>query len=128
LRILIVDDHPTMRTMLRELLRERPQLSVVGDAANGLEAIASARMLRPDVIVMDVTMPYMDGVKATARIRAELPDIEILGLSMHDRGDGGRAIEEAGASGFFVKGTDTQRLVEHLLRVHGSRGAAGSPS
>jgi hypothetical protein len=47
---------------------------------------------------------------------------------MHDRGDGGRAIEEAGASGFFVKGTDTQRLVEHLLRVHGSRGAAGSPS
>jgi PAS domain S-box-containing protein len=128
LRILVVDDHAPMRNMLRELLHERPQLSVVGDASNGLEAIASARMLRPDVIVMDVTMPHMDGIEATARIRAELPGIEILGVSMHARGDGGQAIEQAGAAKFFVKGTDTERLVDHLLRVHASRRAAGLPS
>jgi PAS domain S-box-containing protein len=124
LRILIVDDHETMRNTLREILQERPQLSVIGDAANGFEAIACARTLRPDVIVMDVTMPHMDGVEATARIHAELPGIEILGLSMHTRGELGQAFEQAGGADFFVKGSDMQRLVEHLLRLHASRAAA----
>ena len=85
LRILIVDDHAARRSALRDLLQQRPQLSVVGDAANGFEAIAHAHTLRPDVILMDVAMPQMDGVEATARIRAELPDIQILGLSMQPR-------------------------------------------
>jgi PAS domain S-box-containing protein len=121
LRILIVDDHETMRNTLRELLQERPQLSVIGDASNGYEAIACARTLRPDVILMDVTMPHMDGVEATARIHAELPDIEILGLSMHSQSEAGHAIEQAGAAQFFVKGTDTQRLMDYLLDVHAAR-------
>jgi signal transduction histidine kinase/ActR/RegA family two-component response regulator len=123
LRILIVDDHTAVRNALREMLHERPQLSVVGDAANGLEAIARAYALRPDVILMDVAMPHMDGVEATARIHAELPDIQILGLSMHARGETVHAIEHAGAAGFFVKGADTQRLIDHLLIIHASRGA-----
>ena len=123
LRILVVDDHSAMRTTLRDMLHERPQLAVVGDAANGYEAIASARMLRPDVIVMDVAMPNMDGIEATARIHAEMPEIEILGLSMHSHGEVGHAIEQAGAAGFFVKGTDSQRLIDHLLHVHASRQA-----
>jgi PAS domain S-box-containing protein len=123
LRILIVDDHPAIRLALRELLHQRPQLSVVGDASNGVEAIAHAYVLRPDVILMDVLMPHMDGVEATARIRTELPDIRILGMSMLARNDTADAIEQAGAAGFFVKGTDTQRLIDHLLAFHASRGA-----
>ncbi len=115
LRILIVDDHAAVRSALREMLHERPQLSVVGEAANGLEAIARAYTLQPDVILMDVTMPHMDGVEATARLHAELPHIQILGLSMQTRSDTVHAIEHAGASGFFVKGVDTQRLIDHLL-------------
>ncbi len=123
LRILIVDDHPAVRRALREMLHQRPQLSVVGDASNGFEAIAHAYTLRPDVILMDVSMPHMDGVEATARIHTELPDIRILGVSMLARNETADAIEHAGAAGFFVKGTDTQRLIDHLLAFHASRGA-----
>ena len=122
LRVLIVDDHAAVRSALREMLHEWPQLSVIGDGANGLEAIARAWTLRPDVILMDVAMPLMDGVEATARIHVELPDIQILGLSMQARSETVHAIEHAGAAGFFVKGVDTQRLIDHLLVIHASRG------
>jgi DNA-binding NarL/FixJ family response regulator len=97
---------------------------VVGEAADGIDAIVKARQLRPDVILMDVMMPNMDGVEATERIHAELPDVQILGLSMQARTDTVHAIEEAGAAGFFVKGLDTQRLLDHLLSLHESRAAA----
>jgi PAS domain S-box-containing protein len=120
LRILIVDDHAAVRKAFRELLQERPELHVVGEAANGLEAIAVAQAVRPDVILMDISMPEMDGVEATRRIRAELPFIQILGLSTHVRGGDRHAIEDAGAEGFFTKGIDTQRLIEHLIVVHAS--------
>jgi len=123
LRILIVDDHPAVRRALREMLHQRPQFSVVGDASNGFEAIAYAHTLRPDVILMDVSMPHMDGVEATARIRAELSGIRILGVSMLARSETADALEHAGAAGFFVKGTDTQRLIDHLLALHASRDA-----
>ena len=72
---------------------------------------------------MDVSMPHMDGVEATARIHTELPDIRILGVSMLARNETADAIEHAGAAGFFVKGTDTQRLIDHLLAFHASRRA-----
>jgi PAS domain S-box-containing protein len=127
LRILIVDDHAAVRSALRDMLNERPQLSVVGDASNGFEAIEHAHTLRPDVILMDIAMPHMDGIQATARIRAELPAIKILGLSMHPRSAAAQAIEQAGAESFFVKGVDTERLIDHLLVVHASRGA-GHPA
>jgi PAS domain S-box-containing protein len=123
LRVLIVDDHAAVRNALREMLHEWPQLSVIGDGANGLEAIARAWTLRPDVILMDVAMPLMDGVEATARIHAELPAIQILGLSMQARSETVHAIEHAGAAGFFVKGVDTQRLIDYLLVIHASRHA-----
>ena len=123
LRILIVDDHPGVSRALRQMLHQKPQLSVVGEVSSGFEAIARARTLRPDVILMDVSMPHMDGVEATARIHTELPDIRILGVSMLARSETAEAIEQAGAAGFFVKGTDTQRLIDHLLAFHASRGA-----
>jgi CheY-like chemotaxis protein/anti-sigma regulatory factor (Ser/Thr protein kinase) len=118
LRILMVDDHAAVRRVFRELLEERPELHVVGEAADGLEAIEEAHALRPDVILMDVSMPVMDGVEATRRIRAELPFIQILGLSTQVRTDDLHAIELVGAAGFFTKGIDTQRLIDHLMAVH----------
>jgi PAS domain S-box-containing protein len=127
LRILIVDDHAVVRSAMRDVLNEQPQLSVVGYASNGVEAIAHAHTLRPDVILMDISMPQMDGIEATMRIRAELPGIQVLGLSMDARSAAGHAIEQAGAEGFFVKGVDTQRLIDHLLAAHASRSAGNSP-
>ena len=120
LRIVIVDDHAGVRKAFREMLQERAELRIVGEAANGVEAIAVARAVRPDVILMDISMPEMDGVEATRRIRAELPSIQILGLSTHHRDGGRHAIEEVGAVDFFTKGVDTQRLIEYLMAVHAS--------
>jgi signal transduction histidine kinase/CheY-like chemotaxis protein len=124
LRILIVDDHAGVRNALRVILDELPQLSVVGDATNGVEAIRHAHTLRPDVILMDIAMPQLDGIEATARIRVELPEIRILGLSMQPRGTASHAIEEAGAEAFFVKGVDTQRLIAYLMTMHASGAAS----
>jgi PAS domain S-box-containing protein len=120
LRILIVDDHAAVRRVFRDLLQERREFVVVGDACNGLEGIAQARTLRPDVILMDISMPHMDGIEATRRIRAELPFIHILGLSSQLWMEPVHPIEEAGASGYFVKGVDMQRLIEHMLGIHAS--------
>ena len=123
LRILIVDDHPPIRRALREMLQQRPQLCVIGEASNGFEAIKKALALRPDVILMDVLMPHMNGVEATARIHAQLPFVTILGISTLARAETADAIERAGAAEFFVKGTDTQRLIERLIGLHTSRDA-----
>jgi len=118
LRILITDDHAEVRRAFRELLQERSELHVVGEAADGLEAIVAARELQPDIILMDISMPRMDGVEATRRIRAELPGIQILGLSTHVKTEDLHSIELVGAAGFFTKGVDTQRLIDHLIAVH----------
>lgn len=124
LRILLVDDHAGMINALREILHEHPELRVVGDASNGLEAISRAHALLPDVILMDVSMPIMNGVEATQRIRAELPSVQIYGISVDARTQGPHAIEEAGAAGFFVKGADMHRLIEELTVVHRALNAA----
>jgi CheY-like chemotaxis protein len=126
LTILIVDDHAGVREGFREMLRDRPELRVVGEAANGLEAIDMAHALKPDVILMDIMMPEMDGIEATRRIRAELPFIQILALTTLARGESVHAIERVGAAGFFTKDVDAQRLVDHLLLIHAAA-ALGSP-
>jgi PAS domain S-box-containing protein len=118
LRILLVDDHPSVIRALRAMLHEHANLRVVGEASDGLEAIAQAHALRPDVILMDVSMPIMNGIEATRRIRAELPTVQIFGLSVGARTQGQHAIEAAGATRFFVKGAEMQRLVDDLIAVY----------
>lgn len=118
LRIMIADDHALVRDGLRELLSTWPELQVVGEAANGYEVLAQAHALRPDVIVMDASMPGINGVEATARVREELPQIEILGLSTDERTEELHALERAGASAYFSKGEDAAQLIQRLLALH----------
>jgi PAS domain S-box-containing protein len=117
LRILIANDHIVARAGLRELLSERPVLQVVGEAANGLEAISQAAALRPDVIVMDVSMPQMNGVAATREIHEAMPHIPIVGLSTHGDENSERAMREAGAEAYFTKNEGADGLVDHLLSL-----------
>jgi PAS domain S-box-containing protein len=117
LRILIADDHAVARAGLRELLGRRPELQVVGEAATGVEAITLVVALQPDVIVMDVSMPQMNGIEATREIHRTLQHIRIVGLSTHDDGNTERLMREAGAEAYFTKTEGTGRLLDHLLSL-----------
>ena len=117
LRILIADDHHLIRTGLRKLFTANPLLQVVGDAANGVEAISLARTLQPDVIVMDVAMPQKGGIEATREIHRTLPQIQIVGLSTYDDETIERAMREAGAQAYFNKAENTDFLFDYLLSL-----------
>lgn len=109
-RILIADDHSVVRQGLRMFLGLDPELEVVGEATNGAEAVVQAHALRPDVVLMDVLMPGMDGVTATGKIRAELPDTEVIALtSVLDDGTVVGAVK-AGAIGYLLKDTQADEL------------------
>jgi DNA-binding NarL/FixJ family response regulator len=102
-KILLVDDHPLFRKGIRAVLEQYQDVHIVGEAGNGLEAVVYARALRPDVIVMDVNMPKMDGVQATRQIKQELPTVKIIGLSVNDSGLVKDALIQAGAVAYVNK-------------------------
>jgi DNA-binding NarL/FixJ family response regulator len=102
-RVLLADDHPVVRAGVAGMLAVEPDIEVVGEARNGAEALEAARALRPDVVLMDLRMPEMDGVAATTAICAELPDIHVLVLTTYDTDrDIVRAVA-AGATGYLLK-------------------------
>jgi DNA-binding NarL/FixJ family response regulator len=103
IRILLADDHTVLRAGLRALLAAQPDLEVVGEAADGAEAVRLARTLMPDVVVMDIGMPGTSGMDATARIRRDLTTVRVLVLSMHDDQGYLRQALKAGASGYVLK-------------------------
>jgi two-component system, NarL family, response regulator LiaR len=109
-RILITDDHGVVRQGLRMFLSLDPDLEVVGEASNGREALALARELRPDVVLMDLLMPVMDGIKATEAIRSEMPEVEVIALTsvLEDTSVSGAV--RAGAIGYLLKDTDAEEL------------------
>jgi len=110
IRVLIVDDHSVVREGLRMFLVRDPDLEVVGEAADGAEALEQARQLRPDVVVMDLLMPVMDGIAATRAIRRELPETEVLALtSVLESASVVDAIR-AGAIGYLLKDTQAAEL------------------
>jgi DNA-binding NarL/FixJ family response regulator len=112
IRVLLVDDHPVVREGIRGMLGAEADLTVVGDAASGPEAVARAADLRPDVVLMDLRMPGGDGVEATERISAEFPDVHVLVLTTYDTdADILRAVE-AGATGYLLKDTPRAELAE----------------
>jgi DNA-binding NarL/FixJ family response regulator len=102
-KILLVDDHPLLRKGIRSVLEQYRELYIVGEASNGLEAVLYARTLQPDVIVMDINMPEMDGVQATRQIRQEFPGVKIIGLSVNDSGVVKDALLQAGAVAYLNK-------------------------
>ena len=126
IRILIADDHALLRRGLATLLGFNKDIAVVGDAKNGEEAVKAAIKLKPDVVVMDLSMPVMDGVEATRQIREALPDTYVLILTSYSTSvDVSRAME-AGASGAFVKDAEDERLVD-AIRTVAAGGTAFSP-
>jgi two-component system, NarL family, response regulator NreC len=119
LRILIADDQPYMRRAVKALLEFQDGWVVCGEAANGLEAIEKTEKLQPDVVVMDMIMPHLNGLEATRRIHREFPDSHILILTLHDVPELTRLVPTAGAQGLVLKSDSNQLLisaVEHLGR------------
>jgi DNA-binding NarL/FixJ family response regulator len=127
LRVLLADDHPVFRKGLRALLTSLPEATVVGEAADGEEAIRLAAEQEPDVVVMDLNMPGVGGVEATRRILTGQPDTGILVLTMLDDDDSVFAAMRAGARGYLVKGSDTDEVVRAITAV-GSGDAIFGPS
>lgn len=117
LRVLVVDDHPLYRDGLVTAISTMPEVDVVGTAADGLEAIAEAARLTPDVVVMDLHMPRLNGIEATRRIVADQPAVAVLVLTMLDGDDSVFAAMRAGARGYLVKGADRQEIRQALDAV-----------
>ncbi len=103
IRVVIVDDHSVVRAGMRMLLESDPELEIVGEGENGQQGLQLARDLKPDVMVMDVTMPEMDGVEATRRIKQEMPQVAVLAVTIHEGADYFFRMLQAGASGYVPK-------------------------
>ena len=117
LRILIADDHTLMRHGARAFLQSHRGWKVIGEAANGREAVQKVKKLRPDVAILDISMPELDGLEATRQIRATCPDIKILVLSMHESDQMVRRVFQAGAQGYVLKSDLGQCLVKAVKSV-----------
>jgi two-component system, NarL family, response regulator LiaR len=108
--VLITDDHGVVRQGLRMFLSRDPDLVVVGEASNGQEALQLARQLKPDVVLMDLLMPVMDGIEATEAIRTELPEVEVIALTSVIEDASVTGAVRAGAIGYLLKDTDADEL------------------
>jgi DNA-binding NarL/FixJ family response regulator len=114
-RVLLVDDQALFREALSTLLEVRPEIEVVGEAGDGAEALRRAASTRPDVVLMDLRMPVLDGIAATRRLRAEQPDVRVLALTTFDGDEEVFAALRAGAVGYLLKDVSGDRLVEAVL-------------
>lgn len=114
IRILVVDDHSVVRQGLKMFLALDGELDVIGEAANGSEAVDMVRHLHPDVVLMDLLMPVMDGIAATAAIHREFPDTEVLALTSVLEDDAVVGAVKAGAVGYLLKDTEAQALCQAI--------------
>lgn len=118
IRVLVVDDHPLSRIGLKYLLEEAADIIIVGEAMNGEEAVSSLKDCQPNVILMDVGMPVMDGIQASRAIRDKDPQVRIIMLTSHESEEDIFASLAAGASGYCLKDVDKARLLTAIRSVH----------
>jgi len=118
IRVFLADDHRIFREGIRSLLEKVPDIEVVGEADDGLEAVTSVNQLIPDVVLMDITMPGLNGLDATRQIKQKHPSIKILILTMHETDQYLSEMLEAKASGYVVKTTTSRELVSAIREVH----------
>ncbi|MGD0784369.1 MAG: response regulator transcription factor [Sedimentisphaerales bacterium] len=102
-KILIADDHEILREGISSLIKEHPDMQVAGEADNGLAAVEMTRKLRPDVVIMDVALPSLNGIEATRQIKSELPEVKVLALTVHAEREVVLDMIKAGASGYILK-------------------------
>jgi DNA-binding NarL/FixJ family response regulator len=117
LRILVADDHELVRRGIRGLLCARPGWTVVGEAMNGRDAVEKAKRLKPDVAILDISMPDLDGLQATRRIREAVPTTEVVVLTMHESDQMVRRVLDAGARGYVLKSDLATHLVKAVKQV-----------
>lgn len=118
IRVLIADDHALLREGLRKILEMEPDLEIVGEAADGAEAVDKAARLKPDVVLMDINMPQGGGLAATRRIKSQYPEIDVVVLTIHDDEEYIAEMVNAGAKGYILKDVEPARVVEAIRRVH----------
>ena len=117
IRVMMVDDHAVFRAGVRLLVEAQPDMEVVGEAREGGEALQKARQLRPDVLVMDITMPGINGLEATRQIRRELPEVRVLVLTVHSDDEYFFRALEAGASGYVLKEAAAEEMIAAIRAV-----------
>jgi DNA-binding NarL/FixJ family response regulator len=121
IRVLLADDHAMMRDGLQALLQTAPDIEVVGSVGNGREALIRAATLVPDVLIMDVTMPEMNGIEAAALLRDKHPEIRIIMLSMHSSSEHVYRALHAGAIGYLLKESAGEEIINAVRTVHAGR-------
>jgi len=118
IRLIIADDHHLVREGIRSILENEPGFVIIGEATNGREAVTLTKNLCPDVILMDVSMPLLNGLEATRQLQRDCPGIKIIGLSVHEDEEIIRKMLAAGAMGYLTKFSDSVELIQAIKTVH----------
>lgn len=121
IKLLIADDHQLFREGLVNLLADTPDIEIVGQASNGQEALVMAAKLMPDIVIMDIGMPILNGIEATGQLRKSHPKIRVIALSMHSEKSYVKEMLEAGASGYLFKNCTYHQLIEGIEAVYAGK-------
>ena len=117
-RIVVVDDSPLYRGTVCNILEKQPNMQVVAEAGDGVYAIQAVKTHKPDVVLMDVTLPVLDGIEATRRIKSEFPNVRVIVLTMHDAESISGAAYGAGASRCLTKGCSSKDIIQAIMTVN----------